>query len=148
MKTTFGVLCLLLLAAAAAAFYFSSGLSLGIAAAVLALVAGVVYIVLEQLQFRAVSKKTDKVREELRLKCLALHKLSFKHMAGATEEQIEEMASFLTYGSALLMGPPHSFISYPSGYLLQRFEDGLCVINVGREKLENWIAAAGGTIQG
>ena len=148
MKTIFGIACLSLLAASAAAFYFSSGLSLGIVLAVAALLAGIAYIILEQLQFRAVRRRTDAVREELRLSCLALHRLCFKNMAAATEAQVEEMASILTYGSALLMGPPHSFISYPSGYLLQRYEDGLCLINVGREKLEAWVGAAGKQFHG
>lgn len=145
MKVASGILCILLLALAAAAFYYASGLTPGIALAAAAAVFGVAYIILEQLELRAVRKKTETVREEFRVECIALHKLSFKHMPGASEAEVEEMASILTYGSALLMGAPYSRISYPSGYLLKQYQDGLCVLTIGRQKLEARAAAAAGT---
>lgn len=145
MKNASGILCLLLLALAAAAFYYASGLTPGIALAIAAAVFGITYIVLEQLELRAVRKQTETVRERFRIECIALHKLSFELMAGANETDVEEMASILTYGSALLMGAPYSTISYPSGYLLKQYQDGLCVLATGRQKLEARAAAVAGT---
>jgi hypothetical protein len=42
----------------------------------------------------------------------------------------------LTYGAALLMGPPFSWVSYPSGYLLQQHNDGLLLIRKARALID------------
>lgn len=121
---------------AAALLTFRDWLTAGIVSAIAGTLFGIVWVWKDQCELRAVSAETERAHEELRVEAIEVQELALARLGDASPELRHEVASLLTYGAALLMGPPFTRISYPSGYLLQQHKDGLLLIAKARALVE------------